>query len=113
MFVEPESIDEVERALRPALERMPAPPGLKRKLLLRREALHAERRRRLVRWWQRLAAAATLAGVLVCAMVWRSTEQRRHAEEVRREVMVALRITNHALQQMQAQLAAHDQDAQE
>lgn len=111
--MEPESIDEVERALRPALERMPAPPGLKRKLMQRREALHAERRRRLVRWWQRLAAAATLAGVLVCAMVWRSTEQRRHAEEVRREVMVALRITNHALQQMQAQLAAHDQDAQE
>lgn len=104
---------EVERELRSALERVPAPPGLKRKLMQRRDALHAQRRRRLVRWWQRLTVAATLAAVVVCAMVWRSAQQRRKAQQVRREVMAALRITNHALQQMQAQLAAHDQDAQE
>lgn len=111
--MEPESIDELERELRPALERIPDPPGLKRKLMERREALHAQRQRRHVRWWQRLAVATTLAAVLVCAMVWHSAQQRRKGEQVRREVMAALRITNHALQQMQAQLAAHDQDAQE
>lgn len=82
---------EVERELRSALERMPAPPGLKRKLMQRRDALHAQRRRRLVRWWQRLTVAATLAALVVCAMLWRSAQQRRKAEQVRREVMAALR----------------------
>lgn len=108
--MEPEAMDEIERELRQALERMPAPPGMKRRLMERREAQYAMRRRRRVVWWQRLAAAAALSGVLAGAWIWRNAEQRREGEAARREVILALRITSRALTQMQSQLAAHNQN---
>lgn len=102
-------MDEFERELRQALERVPAPPGLKHRLLARRDAHHEARRRRVV-WWQRLAVAAALLCMLAGAWMWRRTEQRQAGEEARRQVILALRITNRALQQMQSQLAAHNQN---
>lgn len=107
--MEPESMDEFERELRQALEPVPAPPGLKRRLLAQRDAHHEARRRRVV-WWQRLAVAAALLCMLAGAWTWRRTEQRREGEEARRQVILALRITSRALQQMQSQLAAHNQN---
>jgi len=106
-------MEDFERELRQALERRPAPPSLKRKLMERRSRQRAERWRGHVLLWQRLAAGAVLAAVLAGAMVWRHAEQQRKGEAVREQVFTALRITGHALDQMRAQLEAHDQDAQE
>jgi hypothetical protein len=110
MCVEPEAMDEFERELKQALERVPAPPGMKRRLMERRQAQYAMRRRRRVMWWQRLAVAAALLCMLAGAWIWRNVEQRREGEEARRQVILALRITGRALNQMQSQLAAHNQN---
>ena len=107
-----EPMNEWENGLRRALERKPAPPSLKRKVMQRRDALHVERRHSRMVWWRRLAVAGTLAGVLAGVLVWRHTEEQRRGEAVRREVMVALRITSRALNQMQLQLQARN-DAQD
>ena len=107
--MEPESTDDFERDLHLALERIPAPPSLKRKVMERSQAQYAARRRRVI-WWQRMAAAAALLSVLAGVLMWRSAERRREGERARREVMVALRITSRALTQMESQLAAHNQN---
>ena len=57
--------------------------------------------------WQRLAASLVLAGVLAGGYVWRQNDDRRKGEEARRQVLTALRITNHALNEMNERLAAH------
>jgi hypothetical protein len=57
--------------------------------------------------WQRLAASVVLAAVACGGFAWREREQERKGEEARRQVMIALRITGHALNQMKTQLAAH------
>jgi hypothetical protein len=111
MCVEREGMEEFERELKQALERMPAPPGLKHRLMVRKQEQQAMRRRRVV-WWQRLAVVAALLCVLGGAWMWRSAEQRREGAEARRQVILALRITRRALDQMQSQLAAHNQDVQ-
>ena len=41
------------------------------------------------------------------------TSEQRKGEDARQQVLTALRITNHALDQMKNQLAAHDRDRQE
>ena len=107
-----EPMNEFEKELRQALEPRPAPPSLKRNLLQRRTALRSQRSRFRVVWWRRLAVAAALAGVLAGVLVWRHAEEQRRGEEVRNEVMTALRITSRALNQMQSQLQAHNRDAQ-
>jgi hypothetical protein len=106
--VEFEAMEEFERELRQALERRPAPPGLKRRLMEKRRA-----RQPHSTVWLRLAASIALAAVLGGAAEWRHQEERRKGEEARRQVLTALRITNHALNQMNAQLAAHSRNAQE
>lgn len=106
-------MSDLERELRQALRRRPAPAGFKHRLMERREQQRARWPHRRVMLWQRLAGAAALASVLAGAVVWRNAEQHRKAEEARQQVMTALRITSHALNQMTAQLAAHDSDAQE
>lgn len=107
--MEGEGFDGFERELRQALEPMPAPPGLKHRLMQRREAQFAKARRRRVIWWQRLAAAAVLLCAVAGALMWRRAEQRRAGEEAQRQVILALRITSRALSRMQSQLAAHNQ----
>lgn len=107
--MEPEAMNGFERELKQSLERMPAPPGMKHRLMGRRQAQYAMRRRRVM-WWQRCAVAAALLCMLAGAWMWRRSEQRREGEEARRQVVLALRITSRALNQMQSQLAAHNQD---
>jgi hypothetical protein len=106
-------MDDFERELKQALERRPAPPSLKRKLMERRSRLHAERMRSRTLMWQRLAASLVLAGLLGGGLAWHDREQRRKGEEARQQVLTALRITSRALDQMKAQLAEHDRDTQE
>ena len=110
--MEPEWTDEFERELRQAFERRPAPPSLKRKVMERRRRQNTERLHRCVVFWQRLAACVVLAGTVCGAFAWHSDEERRKGEAAREQVFTALRITSHALSEMNAQLAARGRDAQ-
>ena len=95
-----------EQELRQALERRPAPPNLKRRIMERRGVLSIERRRNHWLVWQRVAAGLVLAAALAGGMQWKlhSIEERRQGEEARRQVMIALRITGHALNEVNAHL---------
>jgi hypothetical protein len=108
----PDPMNDLERELRQAFERRPAPPSLKRKIMERRRRQNTERLRHRVVFWQRLAASVLLAGAVGGAFVWRNVEERRKGEAEREQVFTALRIANHTLYQMNAQLAARDRDAQ-
>jgi hypothetical protein len=100
--------DEFEGELRQAFERRPAPPRLKRRVLeearLRREAGS----RRQIVFWQRFAAGTVLAAIVGGAAIWHAQEVRRHGEAARQQVMTALRITGHALNEVNARLSARD-----
>jgi hypothetical protein len=106
-------MEDFERELQQAFERRPAPPSLKRKLMERRRWRRTQRVHRHVALWQRLAASLVLAGVLGGGLAWRQADQRRKGEAARQQVLTALRITSHALNEMNAQLAAHDRANQE
>jgi hypothetical protein len=96
--------DDFERELREAMQRQPAPPSLKRGVMGR--LWHrAERSHHRVLWWQRIAASVVLAGAVGGALAWRNAEQQRKGEEAKRQVFTALRITSHALREMNAQMA--------
>lgn len=105
-----EPIEDFEQDLRQALQRHPAPPSLKRKVMERRRT-QAPHRRTVT--WQRLAASLALAAVVAGGFAWRDREERRKGEAARQQVLTALRVTGHALNQMNAQLEAHGRAAQE
>lgn len=107
--MDPEEIEEFEQQLRLVLEHMPAPRGLKRRVIERRNAQHASRRRS-VGWWRRLALTTAVICILAGGWFWHAAQQRRDGQEARRQVILALRITSRALTQMQLQLAAHNQN---
>ena len=86
--------NEFEQELRQALERRPAPPGLKRRLMEKRSRRHTER-------------------LHTYTMIWERLEERARGEAARQQVLTALRITSHALNQMNMQLAAHRRDGQD
>jgi len=102
-----EPMEELERDLRTAMRRQPAPPGLKRVVMERRWQARAGQRRRMV-WFERLAASLVLAGVAGGAVLWRNIAERRQGEEAKQQVFIALRITNRALEQMRLQLQERD-----
>jgi hypothetical protein len=102
--------DDFERELHQALQRRPAPPGLKLRLMERRRS---QRPLQLSVVWQRLAASLVVAGAVAGGFAWRNREELRRAENARQQVMIALRITGHALNKMNAQLAAHNRSAQQ
>jgi hypothetical protein len=120
--VAPEEMDEFERELRQAMERRPAPPGLKRKLMAQRSANAARSG-----WWTRLVTtgqgrgwATATAALLLLAMAgggvrWEldKRQEQRKGEAAREQVMTALRITGHALNEVQTRLAEHDRQAGE
>jgi hypothetical protein len=108
-------MEEFEQELRQAFERRPAPPSLKRKLMARRADQRSTRRRqRPIQLWQRLAASLVLAALVGGAAEWvrHDREERRQGEAARQQVLTALRITGHALNRMNTQLAAHDRTEQ-
>jgi hypothetical protein len=102
-----EPVDEFEQELRQAMERRPAPPGLKRKVMDQRNRRRTQRLRSHVVLWQRMAAGLVLAAAVGGGFAWRNHENRREGEEAREQVLTALRITGHALNQVSTQLAAH------
>jgi hypothetical protein len=111
--VEFEQMDNFEQELKQALERRPAPPSLKRRILQQRSLRRTQQLRNHRLIWQRLAASIVLVALIGGAYTWRQKEERRKGEEARRQVMTALRITNKALNEMNARLAAHDRDDQQ
>jgi len=104
-------MDDFERELQAALARRPAPPDLKRKIVGRLWQQTGRSRRRMI-WMERIAASLILAAVAGAGVYWRHQEEQRRGEEAKQQVFTALRIANHALQQMNAQLAEHNRDAQ-
>jgi hypothetical protein len=119
MCVEPEStddlapMDEFERELCWAMAWRPAPPGLKRAVMERLRQERAERGRHArVIWFERLAASLVLAGVVGAAVLGRNAMERRKGEEAKQQLFTALRITNHALQEMNVQLRDRDSNSQ-
>jgi hypothetical protein len=108
--VEFEPNEEFEWELRQALQRRPAPPRLKSKLMERRRARGSKP---ISVIWQRLAASIVLVAALAGGVAWRNREEQRKDEAARQQVLTALRITAHALNQMNAQLAAHSHVPQE
>jgi hypothetical protein len=111
--VEFEQMDDLEQELKQALERRPAPPSLKRRILQQRGLRRTQRLHIRTIVWQRLAASVTLAALIGGAYTWHQSEQRRKGEEARRQVMTALRITSRALDEMNARLAARNRDEQQ
>ena len=105
--------DDFERELKQAFERRPAPPSLKRKLMEQRGRQRTERLRIRRVIWERLAACLVLAALVGGGLQWRQREEQRKGEAARQQVLTALRITNHALNQIKAQLAEHDRDREE
>ena len=99
---------EFEKELRQAMERRPAPPSLKRRIMQRRQARQTERVHTYHVWWQRLAASLLLVGVLAGGFTWRQMDERRKGEEAKQQVLTALRITNHVLNDMNRRLAARN-----
>jgi hypothetical protein len=101
-------MDKFERELQQGMLRLPAPPGLKRKIMTRKQARDAERTHRRVVFWQRLAASVVLCGAVGGAVTWHNVEERRKGEAASRQVMIALRIAGRALDQINAQLNERD-----
>jgi hypothetical protein len=112
-------MDEFERELRQAFARQPAPPGLKNRIMQRRRTASSRRSFPFFAW---NGLAASFVSVSLCILAalaiyggyeQRQAEQRRKAEDVRQQVLIALRITNRALNHMNHQLAAHGRARQE
>ena len=108
-------MDPFEKELKESLERRPAPPSLKRRLMEQRGRRQIAMRHSHILMWQRMAASLALAAVLGAAADWEvhKVQDRRKGEEARRQVMVALRITGHALNEVNSRLASHDHGAGE
>ena len=104
-------MDDFEEKLKRSFERWPAPPSLKHRLMENRR-----RRKERPRWFalpREVLVAVSLcvfAGVFVAlygGLASYHAEQRRKAEDVRQQVLTALRITGRALDHMNQHLAAH------
>lgn len=106
-------MDDFERELELAFVRRPAPPSLKRKLMERRSRQRTERIRIRMVMWERLAAGLVLAAAVGGGFAWHYNDEQRKGEAAREQVLTALRITNHALNQVRTQLAEHDRATQE
>ena len=108
-----ESMEEFERELRQSFERRPAPPRLKRRLMAeaqrRREAFLRVR----ALWWQRIAAGVLVAALVGGGVWWRQDQVRRKGEAARAQVLTALRITGHALNEINSRLAERDEQDRE
>ncbi len=107
-------MDEFESELRQNLQRRPAPPSLKRRILEARQQ-QRKRVRAISPVWMRLAASLALAATVGGVAQWQMhrVEERRRGEEAYRQLSTALRITNRALDRVQMKLAEHGRGTEE
>lgn len=105
-------MDEFEQELRQALERRPAPPTLKQRVMEVRARRLRGRMRAVPRMhsWMRIAASLLVVAMLAGTAEWgiQRQQERRRGEEARRQVMMALRITGRELNQVHTHLTAMD-----
>lgn len=114
MAIEPiDGMQQLERDLRQAMLRRPAPPGLKSRILEARSRQRATSRQRRVVVLQRLAAVLVMAAGLSGGFAWRHVQDERRSEAARQQVLTALRVTSRALNEVNARLAAHDRASDE
>lgn len=112
-------MEELEQELRQALERQSAPSGLKCSIMARRRTAAPQHSFPFFAWRGMAASIVSLSLCILAALAIysgyqrRQAEQQRKAEQVRQQVMTALRITNHALDHMNQQLAAHGRFSRE
>jgi hypothetical protein len=112
-------MDEFEEEVRQAFERRPAPPGLKRKLMERRRKAPQRQSFPLFAWRGLAASIVSVALCILAALVvygnyqQREAENKREGEAARQQVLTALKITNRALEHMNAQLAARGRSTQQ
>lgn len=101
-------LDHFEKELKLALERRPAPPSLKRRVMERRGQ---RRKASPVPWW-RLAASLLVVAMLGFGLRWgvERRDEKRKGDEARRQVMTALRITGRALDQVKVRLAERERE---
>lgn len=109
-FEERNALQDFEQELREAFERRPAPPGLKRKIMSEHSRQNTARIHDRTALLQRLAACLVLGAGLAGGYAWRNHQEQLQGEEARQQVLTALRITNHALDQMKTHLADQDRD---
>lgn len=102
--------DTFERELKQALERRPAPPGLKARILAARWERRKESRHSHSVVWMRLAASLLIVAIIGGAIRWnyQRIEERRRGELARQQVFTALRVTAHAINLVQERLSAHN-----
>lgn len=109
-----------EVELRRAMQRREAPLGLKQKILLRRGGGPKRRFASpwIFQWEPAMAVMVAMILVVVAAAagvgeVWvkRQAEEQRRGEEAKQQVFMALRITGHALEQMNAQLEEQNRNS--
>ena len=105
-----DEMNQFEQELKPAFERRPAPPRLKRRILEAAQRRRAAARHMRMLWLQRVAAGVVLVAAVSGLFAWRQTVERRKGEQARDQVMTALRITGRALNEMKAKLAERDRD---
>jgi len=94
--------DNFEDHLRASLRRVEAPAGLQERIL------HAARLRRLRRQlWLRAAAVLLLViSAAAYGVFWRLQVRARQAEQARRQLELAIQITNRRLSQVEQQLSS-------
>jgi hypothetical protein len=101
------AMKEFEQQLRDALVHQPAPEGMKQRILAARAA------RRTVpasppHVWMRMAAGFLVAAAVGSGVLWQRHQEYVRGEEAREQVMAALRVTHHALDNVEIKLAEHD-----
>jgi hypothetical protein len=105
---DPNQLNGFENELRQAFLRRPAPPGLARRIMNQRAQRRTIRMHHRTVFWQRVAAGFVLAAVVGGGFTWHYFDEQRKGEAARAQVITALRITNHALDQIEARLATRD-----
>ncbi len=102
--------DQFERELKQALERRPAPPGLKTRIMAARRERRQETLHSHSLLWMRLAATLLIVALIGGAVRWdyQRIQERRRGEQARQQVLTALRITSHALDLVQQRLSARN-----
>lgn len=102
--------DRFELELKQAFERLPAPPGLKTRIMAARRERQAVRQHWFSLMWMRVAASLLIVAMVAGAIGWQyqRIQERRRGEEARQQVLTALRITGHALDLVQQHLSARN-----
>jgi len=98
-------VDDIEKALKAALQREPAPDGFREQVLRKSRSRSAP----VAAWWRLPLLRWSVAGVVaVVCIVGGVSEHRRQermrGEEARQQVLMALRITGAKLRVVQKQI---------